>query len=300
LGKKDLGSASRPITSSADALPNVEEAPWGGIALVGAQFAGQLETEEIFRQHPGCSPFKRLRFKLLQPVQGGDSTFILFRRSRALDRTAWFAVVAGSVQAHFQKNMQQHFLFEADQHRVALFLMDYPTRTRLKLLGLARVLDAREHPPSITTRFTAAQDAKVCRTAEGPHRWVGIQLAARDGPTAPGHRWQRSSGRPYWSDFWTCKRRSQRLRPKSLTMRRSCTFTLVKMKSRMKLPHLTATDELGASGGARLDASSSRRALASYPLIFACRLRNCATLLRLAQVATLHHWRRWFFVVSKK
>src|SRR5580704_4579240 len=30
--------------------------------------------------------------------------------------------------------------------RVALFLMDYPNRTRLKLLGHARVLDARENP----------------------------------------------------------------------------------------------------------------------------------------------------------
>jgi predicted pyridoxine 5'-phosphate oxidase superfamily flavin-nucleotide-binding protein len=29
--------------------------------------------------------------------------------------------------------------------RVALFMMDYPNRTRLKLLGHARVLDAREH-----------------------------------------------------------------------------------------------------------------------------------------------------------
>jgi predicted pyridoxine 5'-phosphate oxidase superfamily flavin-nucleotide-binding protein len=30
--------------------------------------------------------------------------------------------------------------------RVSLFMMDYPHRTRLKLLGHARVLDAREHP----------------------------------------------------------------------------------------------------------------------------------------------------------
>ena len=30
--------------------------------------------------------------------------------------------------------------------RVTLFMMDYPTRTRLKLLGHARVLDAHEHP----------------------------------------------------------------------------------------------------------------------------------------------------------
>ena len=30
--------------------------------------------------------------------------------------------------------------------RVALFLMDYPNRDRHKILGHARVLDAREHP----------------------------------------------------------------------------------------------------------------------------------------------------------
>ena len=30
--------------------------------------------------------------------------------------------------------------------RVTLFMMDYPTRTRLKLLGHARVLDVHEHP----------------------------------------------------------------------------------------------------------------------------------------------------------
>jgi predicted pyridoxine 5'-phosphate oxidase superfamily flavin-nucleotide-binding protein len=34
----------------------------------------------------------------------------------------------------------------AADDRVALFLMDYPQRTRLKILGHARVEDAREHP----------------------------------------------------------------------------------------------------------------------------------------------------------
>ena len=34
----------------------------------------------------------------------------------------------------------------ATRDRVALFLMDYPRQERLKLLGHARVLDAREHP----------------------------------------------------------------------------------------------------------------------------------------------------------
>ena len=33
----------------------------------------------------------------------------------------------------------------AKENRVALFLMDYPNRTRLKILGLGRVEDAREH-----------------------------------------------------------------------------------------------------------------------------------------------------------
>jgi predicted pyridoxine 5'-phosphate oxidase superfamily flavin-nucleotide-binding protein len=34
----------------------------------------------------------------------------------------------------------------AANQRVALFLMDYPQRTRLKILGHARVEDARQHP----------------------------------------------------------------------------------------------------------------------------------------------------------
>ena len=37
--------------------------------------------------------------------------------------------------------------------RVALFLMDYPNRERLKILGHARVLDAREHP-ALTGQLT--------------------------------------------------------------------------------------------------------------------------------------------------
>src|SRR5947209_7518243 len=34
----------------------------------------------------------------------------------------------------------------APNDRLALFLMDYPQRTRLKILGHARVEDARQHP----------------------------------------------------------------------------------------------------------------------------------------------------------
>lgn len=46
-----------------------------------------------------------------------------------------------------------------DNNRVALFLMDYPQRTRLKLMGHATVLDAREHP-DMAAALTAASDRK--------------------------------------------------------------------------------------------------------------------------------------------
>jgi len=38
----------------------------------------------------------------------------------------------------------------AGNDRVALFLMDYPQRTRLKILGHARIEDARAHPELVT------------------------------------------------------------------------------------------------------------------------------------------------------
>ena len=47
--------------------------------------------------------------------------------------------------------------------RVALFMMDYPNRTRLKLLGHARVLDAREHPELVDQLAPEALRRKVER-----------------------------------------------------------------------------------------------------------------------------------------
>jgi predicted pyridoxine 5'-phosphate oxidase superfamily flavin-nucleotide-binding protein len=47
--------------------------------------------------------------------------------------------------------------------RVALFMMDYPHRTRLKLLGHARVLDAREHPELVDQLVPVALRSKVER-----------------------------------------------------------------------------------------------------------------------------------------
>lgn len=55
------------------------------------------------------------------------------------DRTLGFADYGGNRQMLSTGNL-------AVDDRVTLFLMDYPNRERLKLLGHARVLDAREHP----------------------------------------------------------------------------------------------------------------------------------------------------------
>ena len=48
----------------------------------------------------------------------------------------------------------------ATNDRVCLFLMDYPRRERLKILGNATVLDAREHP-ELVTQLTMPDTAKL-------------------------------------------------------------------------------------------------------------------------------------------
>ena len=48
-------------------------------------------------------------------------------------------------------------------HRVSLFLMDYPTRTRLKLLGLAQVFDMDHLPPEIEATRIHQENPKTER-----------------------------------------------------------------------------------------------------------------------------------------
>lgn len=48
----------------------------------------------------------------------------------------------------------------AAKDRVALFLMDYPHRERLKILGHARVEDARQHP-ELVTRFSRPETQSI-------------------------------------------------------------------------------------------------------------------------------------------
>jgi hypothetical protein len=70
--------------------------------------------------------------------RGGPKGFL-----RPLDaHTLAFADFGGNRQLLSTGNL-------ATNDRVALFLMDYPRRERLKILGHARVLDAKEHPELI-------------------------------------------------------------------------------------------------------------------------------------------------------
>ena len=67
--------------------------------------------------------------------RGGPAGFL-----KVLDpRTLGFADLKGNRQLLSTGNL-------ANSDRVALFLMDYPHRERLKILGHARVIDARERP----------------------------------------------------------------------------------------------------------------------------------------------------------
>lgn len=61
----------------------------------------------------------------------------------------------------------------ASNDRVCLFMMDYPNRERLKLLGHAEVLDAREHP-ELVQQVTTPELAKITE------RLVRIRVVAFD------------------------------------------------------------------------------------------------------------------------
>ncbi len=83
--------------------------------------------------------------------RGGPKGFL-----RVLDpRTLAFADLGGNRQLLSTGN-----LF-AGNDRVALFLMDYPQRTRLKIMGHARVLDARDEPT--LARKAVGEDGELAR-----------------------------------------------------------------------------------------------------------------------------------------
>jgi len=67
--------------------------------------------------------------------------------------TLAFADYKGNRQLLSTGNLQS-------DHRVSLFLMDYPQRTRLKILGHARVEDARQHP-ELVAKFAAPDVQRI-------------------------------------------------------------------------------------------------------------------------------------------
>jgi uncharacterized protein len=80
--------------------------------------------------------------------RGGPKGFL-----RALDpQTLAFADFGGNRQLLSTGNL-------ATNDRVALILMDYPHRERLKILGHARVLDAKEHPELLPQVLTDGIEA---------------------------------------------------------------------------------------------------------------------------------------------
>jgi len=98
------------------------------------------------------------------PLTGNEAYFIASRDSfymATVSETGWPYVQHRGGPPGFVKVLGPNLIGFADlkgnrqlistgnldaADRVALFMMDYPNRTRLKLLGHARVLDAREHP----------------------------------------------------------------------------------------------------------------------------------------------------------
>ncbi len=112
------------------------------------------------------------------PLGEEETTFIAPRDSfylATVTSDGWPYVQHRGGPAGFLKVLDPHTLGFADfrgnrqllstgnlaaSDRVALFLMDYPRRERLKLLGHARVLDAREQP-DLAARLTPAPELRA-------------------------------------------------------------------------------------------------------------------------------------------
>lgn len=115
------------------------------------------------------------------PLGAREAQFIAARDSfymATVSATGWpylqhrggapgFLHVLGPTQLAFADVEGNHQMVStgnlAGDDRVALFLMDYPNRRRLKLLGHARVLDAREAPELVAKLADPAPDGDVER-----------------------------------------------------------------------------------------------------------------------------------------
>ena len=117
----------------------------------------------------------------MDPLTRSEAYFIASRDSfymATVNETGWpyvqhrggpsgFVKVLGPNLIGFADFKGNHQLVSAGNvdtnDRVALFMMDYPHRIRLKLLGHARVLDAREHPELVDQLAPEALRSKIER-----------------------------------------------------------------------------------------------------------------------------------------
>lgn len=115
------------------------------------------------------------------PFTQHEAAFIASRDSfymATVSETAWPYLQHRGGPAGFVKILGPNLIGFADFHgnqqlistgnleksdRVAIFMMDYPRRARLKMLGHARVLDAREHPEMVEELAPEALRSKVER-----------------------------------------------------------------------------------------------------------------------------------------
>jgi predicted pyridoxine 5'-phosphate oxidase superfamily flavin-nucleotide-binding protein len=168
----------------------------------------------------------------IDPLTPGEVSFITSRDSfymATVSETCWPYVQYRGGPVGFVKVLGPNLIGFADfkgncqllstgnlgiNDRVSMFMMDYPHRTRLKLLGHARALDAREHPELIdqlgaeplrnwverffliqilsydwncpqyiTPRFTAAEAENFTAPLKARIAELEAQLAARGIPT---------------------------------------------------------------------------------------------------------------------
>lgn len=121
--------------------------------------AVQAAQERYFGKHQSVAQAPER-----DPFTDDEAAFIAARDSFYMATTnpdGWPYIQHRGGPAGFLKVLGPHLLGFADfkgnrqmlttghldlNDRVALFLMDYPNRDRLKILGHARVLNAREHP----------------------------------------------------------------------------------------------------------------------------------------------------------
>jgi uncharacterized protein len=151
---------------------------------VAAKYLDLTFTDSVRRaqQHYYGRSAPAVRAPARDPLGQAEAEFIAARDSfylATVSETGWPYVQHRGGPAGFVRILNANTLAFADYHgnrqlltagnvsandRVALFMMDYPNRTRLKILGHARIEDARAHPEllaQVTDPTTAAKAERV-------------------------------------------------------------------------------------------------------------------------------------------